>query len=308
MFARLDYDFGTIARGSEAKLRLKITNGYKETVHIKAAGTTCKCFSVRIPKDTLASLESTEIEVTVDTLKFEGDRKSTMMITFDRPVLAEVPIPLHAFIRRDVGLSPGAAQFGAVAKGQQQQKKLQVSHVGRGDWRITDLICKNEHLEAQATETGRFTNGTTTYDLVVTLKPTAPAGDFREQLTIVTDDAAGPQIPVMIEGRVEPDFYAAPEILDFGTVPPGAEVTRNLVIRGRRAFKVTKIESESTAGTFEARLPKEAKTTQIVPITLVAPNSLGTISDEFSVVVDQSDEPVRFRAFAKVEAARSGRR
>ena len=85
MFPKLDHDFGTVARGSEAKYRLKLTNVFKETVHIRSAGTTCKCFQVKIPKDTLASLESTEIEIVVDTLKFEGERKSTMMITFDRP-------------------------------------------------------------------------------------------------------------------------------------------------------------------------------------------------------------------------------
>ncbi|MCY2967628.1 MAG: hypothetical protein NT069_29035, partial [Planctomycetota bacterium] len=116
------------------------------------------------------------------------------------------------------------------------------------------------------------------------------------------------QIPVMVEGRIEPDYYATPEILDFGVVAPGAEVTRNLVVRGRRAFKVTKIESEMTAGTFEARLPKEGKITQIIPITLVAPTTPGAVTDEFSITVDQSDEPVRFKAFARVDPARQARK
>jgi len=301
MFPKLDHDFGTVARGSEAKYRLKLTNVFKEAVHIRSAGTTCKCFQVKIPKDTLASLESTDIEITVDTLKFEGERKSTMMITFDRPAYAEIPIPLHAYIRKDVGLTPGGAQFGNVPKGQPVDRKIQVNHVGRVDWKITELICKNEHIEAKATELARQPNGSTTYELVVSLKPSAPAGEFREQLTIVTDDAGGPQIPVVVEGRVEPDFYATPELLDFGVVAPGAEVTRNLVIRGRRAFKVTGIESETTAGTFEARLPKEGKTTQIVPITFVAPMTPGVITDEFSVLLDQSNEPIRFKAFGKVD-------
>ena len=301
MFPKLDHDFGTVARGSEAKYRLKLTNVFKETVHIRSAGTTCKCFQVKIPKDTLASLESTEVEIVVDTLKFVGERKSTMMITFDRPAYAEIPIPLHAYIRKDVGLTPGGAQFGNVPKGQPMDRKIQVNHVGRPDWKITELICKNEHIEAKATELARQPNGSTTYELVVSLKPTAPAGDFREQLTIVTDDAAGPQIPVVIEGRIEPDFYATPEFLDFGVVAPGTETTRNLVIRGRRAFKVTGIESETTAGTFEARLPKEGKAIQIVPITFVAPMTPGVITDEFSVVIDQSSEPIRFKAFGRVD-------
>ncbi|MCY2967629.1 MAG: DUF1573 domain-containing protein, partial [Planctomycetota bacterium] len=190
LFPKLEHDFGTIAKGSEAKLRLKITNIWQQTVHIRAAGTTCKCFQVRIPKDTLASLESTEIEVTVDTQKFQGERKSTMMITFDRPAYAEVPIPLMAYIRNDVGLTPGGAMFGNVPKGQEMQKKIQVSHVGRPDWKITELICKSPHIEAKATEIGRFNNGTTNYELVVIVKPSCPAGEFREQVTIVTDDAA----------------------------------------------------------------------------------------------------------------------
>lgn len=308
MFARTDYDFGTVARGSEAKFRLRVTNKYKETVHIRAAGTTCKCFSVRIPKDTLASLESTEIEISVDTVKFNGERKSTMLVTFDQPTYAEVPIPLTAYIRTDVGLNPGGAQFGNIPKGTSAQRKIVVNHVGRTDWKITEIVSKNPNVEAVAVETGRFSNGSTNYDLTITLKESAPAGEFREQITIITDDAAGPQIPVLVEGRVEPDFYATPELLDFGVVAPGAEVTRNLIVRGKRAFKVSKIESEATAGTFEARLPKEGRATQVIPITLVAPLTPGPITDEFNVIVDQSDEPVRIKAFARVDPSRQAKR
>lgn len=308
MFSKTDHDFGTVARGSDAKLRIKITNRYNETIHIKSAGTTCRCFTVRIPKDTLASKESTEVEVTLDTLKFEGKREATMMVTFDRPIFAEVPIPLHAYIRKDVGLTPGGVFFGNVAQGQELNKKIQVSHVGRLDWKITELILKNDFLVATAKDTGRLNNGTTTYDLVVTLKSNAPIGEFREQLTIVTDDAASPHIPVMIEGRVEPDFYATPEVLDFGVVAPGAEVTKNLVVRGRRAFKITKIESETTLGTFETRLPKEGKVTQIVPITFMAPTVPGTITDEFSVIIDQTEVPVKFKAYAKVDPSKAPRK
>ena len=47
MFEKLDHDFGVVARGADARYRLKITNKYKQPVHIASVTTTCGCTASR---------------------------------------------------------------------------------------------------------------------------------------------------------------------------------------------------------------------------------------------------------------------
>src|SRR5262249_19645571 len=109
MFEKQEHNFGVVARGSDARYRLKITNLYKETVHISNVTTTCGCTAAKPSADRLASRESAYIELTMDTKKFQHQKDSSVTVVFDQPQYAEVRIPVHAYIRSDVVLTPGGA-------------------------------------------------------------------------------------------------------------------------------------------------------------------------------------------------------
>jgi len=302
MFAEREHDFGVVARGTDAKYRLKITNNSPQTVHIADVTTTCGCTAARPAKDTLVPQESTYVEITMNTVKFEGHKPSSVTVVFDRPAHAEVRLPIHAFIRRDLVLTPGGARFGTVTRGAGAEQTIDVAYAGRGNWRIKDIINKNPNIETQLVETRRDATNVN-YKLTVALKEGAPVGDFREQLTLVTDEAGNPYIPFLIEGRVEGAFTVNPEIVSFGNLAPGERKTVNVVIRGKQPFTVQKIESEESNGVFEVRLPKEPRPVQVVPLSLIAPENPGTVDENFTVMLSGSSEPVTFKAHARVVAA-----
>ncbi len=301
MFDKLDHDFGVVARGADAKYRLKITNLYAMPVHIVSVTTSCGCTAAKPSKDTLASREVAYIEITLNTQKFTHQKDSSVTVVIDQPQSAEVRIPIHAYIRTDVVLTPGGAEFGAVAKGADSVRKIGVAYAGRGSWKIKDVVSKNPNLSAKFVETRRDATNVN-YDLQVTMKSTMPLGEFRDQLTIVTDDTGNPYIPVLVEGRVEAEFSATPEVVTFGTVNAGEKKTMNIVVRSssKKPFMIEKIESEKTQGMFEVRLPKEPKAIHIVPLTVIAPNEAGTLDELFTVTISESSEPVTFKAFGKV--------
>lgn len=303
MFDKLEHDFGVVARGSDTRYRLAITNKFKETVHIASVTTSCGCTAAKPSKDTLASLETAYIEITMDTKKFQHQKDSSVTIVVDRPQHAEVRIPVKAYIRTDVVLSPGGAEFGSITKGKDEERTIAIAYAGRGNWQIKEARSKNPNVTAKLVETRRDATNVN-YELRVTVKATTPMGELREQLTLITDEAGNPYIPVLIAGRVEPEYVVAPEIVEFGTVNPGARKTVNIVVRAstRKPFSIEKIESELTQGMFEVRLPKDTKATHVVPLTMIAPSEPGTLSDEFTVTIAGSSEPVTFKARGKVVA------
>ena len=206
MFDKLEHDFGVVARGADTRYRLKITNKYQPAVHIAEVKTSCGCTAAKPSKDLLASLETAYIEITMDTKKFQQQKDSSVTVVIDQPQYAEVRIPIKAYIRPDVVLTPGGADFGPVGRGAAQERKIGVAYAGRGNWKIKDVSSKNPNVATRVVETRRDATNVN-YDLYVSLKETAPLGELREQLTLVTDDASNPYIPVMVTGRVCTDCW-----------------------------------------------------------------------------------------------------
>lgn len=299
MFDKLDHDFGVVARGADARYRLMITNKYAPTVHISDVRTSCGCTAAKPSKDTLASRETAYIEIVMDTRKFTHLKESSVTVVIDQPQPAEVRIPIKAYIRTDVVLTPGGVEFGAITRGNDQERKLSIAYAGRSNWSIRNVVTKNPNITAKVVETSR--NGANVnYDLLVSVKGSAPVGELRDQLTLITDDAGNPQIPVLVQGRVEAEYTITPEVVSFGNMAPGERKTVNVVVRGRKPFAIEKIESEKSTGTFEVRLPQEQKQIHVLPLTITAPTEAGTLNEQFTVMINGTPEPITFKAFGKI--------
>src|SRR5690606_10008177 len=118
MFSETSHDFGVVARGAEVKAKITINNPYEQTVHITGVSASCSCTSVTTPaKATLRTYESTEFEISMDTRRFIRHKDAVVTVRFDAPQSGEVRIPVQMYVRTDVVLSPGSANFGAIDLG-----------------------------------------------------------------------------------------------------------------------------------------------------------------------------------------------
>ncbi len=299
MFDAQKHDFGVVARGSDVRHRMKVKNLYEQTVHISNVRTTCGCSAAKPTTNTLAKGEEAFIEITMDTRKFIRRKDSNLIVTFDAPLFAEVQIPITAYIRTDVVLDPGSVGFGIVDHGTSSLRKISISYAGRNDWKIKDVESKSKYVIAKVVETARA-EGRVKYDLLVTLKPDAPVGELRGQLTLITDDAENPKVPILVEARVEADITVTPAVVSLGMLTPGIPKTFNVVVRGKKAFEIAKLESDSNDGIFKVRLPNSARQVHVLALTITPPNKPGTFSEEFTVTIVGRDEPVTFKTYGKI--------
>lgn len=299
MFDQRNIDFGVVARGSDAVARVKITNLYKQAVHIADVRTTCGCSAGKPSKTSLESLEEGYIEVTMDTRKFTRRKDSNVIITFDSPLHQEVRIPITAYIRTDVVFDPGSVNFGGVEYGKDASRTIKLQYAGRNEWAIKEIKSRNESVVAKAVETSRG-NGRVDYDIVVTLAPNAPPGAIREQLIVITDDQNSPQVPLLVEATVEADVTVTPAIVSLGVMKPGEAKQFNIVIKGRQPIQIDKVECESEGGLFKVRLPQNALSVHVLPMTITAPDKPGDLSEEFSITINGRPVPVMFKARGKI--------
>jgi hypothetical protein len=283
MFSESSHDFGTVARAAEAEHVFEIQNIYKETIHIAGVRASCGCVIPSVVKPTLATWEKGGILVQFNTRAFLGQRKATITVTIDQPFYAEVQLGITGFIRGDVVVDPGTVKFDAVDQGDGAVQTVNVSYAGRSDWQIVDVRSANEHLVVEPIETQRF-SGRVGYQLKVHLKPETPSGFFHDQMILVTNDRQQQQIPLRVEANVIAPLTVSPAALTLGVVRPGATVTRKIVVRGKKPFRVTAITCKDAS--FQFQTSDQSKELHLIPVTFVAPSQPGSISQEILIETD----------------------
>jgi hypothetical protein len=299
MFDTTKHDFGPVARGAKKEFRFKIKNIYEQEVHISGVRSTCNCTSPQIVKPDLNTFDTGEIVAEFNTRQFIGQKAAVVTVTFDKPAFAEVQLHVSGFIRSDVVLAPGEIDFGNVDLGSPAERRVQINYAGREDWSLTDVRATDPNLRLQLVDMGR-TRGHAAYELVVRLARTAPAGYIKEQVTLVTNDAQNAEIPVEVEGRVVSEITISPASVFMGVVQPGQVVTKQLIVRGKRPFKVTGVECDDAS--FEIETDDVAHVVHKLSVVFTAGEHEGKVSQQIGLKTDAGAIPT-LTAFAQVVAS-----
>ena len=288
MFKVHEHDFGTVARGSEQKFRFELTNLYKEDVVIDSVRASCGCTIPSIEKETIKSLESGAILATYNTKSFVGSRGATVTVTISKPFFAEVQLQIDGFIRGDVVFVPGKIELGNIKHGATVTQEVTVKYAGRSSWKITDVQCDKDYYEVEIVDRSMVANQVH-YRLLIRLKPEAPVGYIKDDLVLITDDADKGKLKLAVTGNVIAPVTVSPASMVLGTVPPGTQVIKRMVVKADQPFKITGITADQDGFSFE--VSKEKKKVHLVPMTFVAPGEAAMINAIIRISTDIQDAP-----------------
>lgn len=298
MFKESEHDFGTVIRDAKTEYVFEFENLYMEDVHVASVTTSCGCTTPRIQNDTLKTYEKGAIIAHFNTDTFSGQRGATLTVTIDKPFYARVQLHVGGYIRTDVMLDPGSVQFGAIDQGNAFIQKANVNYNGGySGWKITEVKSNSPYLQAEAVETNRY-YGQANYTLKVRLDEKAPAGYLNEQVVLVTSD--NQKIPVLVEGRIEPAVSVSPAALFMGVVQPGQKVTKQMVVKSKRPFKILSITCDDKSFEFSTANEDAPKPVHLIPVTFVAGEDLGKIVKTIKITTDQGQFTPELSAYAVV--------
>jgi hypothetical protein len=154
-------------------------------------------------------------------------------------------------------------------------------------------------LTGKVTERSRQ-DGRITYDLKAVLDKGTPAGYVREHLWLITNDPAIEHIPVCVEGQVQAEISVSPSSLFLGVVQPGQSVTKQIVIRGQKAFRIPSIRGDCECVKATAPKGQEPKSLYVVPVTFTAPDKAGSVAPTIQIETDSGTTVLKVPAFAVV--------
>lgn len=303
LFAEEKYDFGSVAKGAEIKHVIEVTNPFKETVTLSGLTSSCPCISPQLGAFELKSKQTTQLTLNLDTLHFSKKREVTVAVTatFDGRNFKHVRIPVAAFIRGDVVMEPGSVQFGLVAPGEIAERRVRIRYAGRSNWTIRSVRSKNTHLAAEVNELSR-SGIYVEYELLVKLSGTAPLGPLLDQVVLETDDLNNPTIPVLVDGTVKPDLQVTPEVVSFGPLKPGLSKIVKVVVKGRKPFRIEKVECDSDRECYAVALPSVEQTVHVVSLTITPPDEPGELREAFTVTIAGRSTTLAFQATGTIEA------
>ena len=301
MFNTLEHDFGTVARGAETVYKFEITNLYKQPMRILGVRSSCGCTSPSIENKVINTYEKAYLVAKFNTHTFVGRHGATLTVSFGAPFSAEVQVRVHGNIRGDVVFTPGSVEFGNIDEGEVKEQRISVSYAGRDDWKIVDVTNDNDNFEVEM-DGGTRSGGKVTYNLLVRMKDNVPAGFVKDQLTVVTNDtrAESQRFPLFVSGHVVPEISVNPEILVLGTVKAGEPVTKKVVVRGKKPFKILDVNCGDNCFTFQT--DKESKTLHLVEITYRPGDQPGAVKVPVTITTDRPNRGAALTVSANVIA------
>jgi len=282
MFQERRHPFGSVALGSESVYRFQFKNPYSDDIHIASVRSSCACTTPDWPKTAIKFDETAEIVAKLNTGgQFTGDRKATLTVVIDRPSRAEVQLQVTGYIRPDVVISPGMAEFGTVSEGVHVQKVLTLKYAGRpnSNWELIGVESSNPHIHVKADEVLR-NNGHVEYKIFVTLEETMPSGYVHDMVRFTTNDANPNASVVMfpVHGFVTAPLVAKPSPLVVGFVQPGETIKKNIVLHSDAPFRITKIVSKDRRFQFAVSDDKN-NSVHVLPIAFTADSTLGALNE-----------------------------
>ena len=326
MFPERKHDFGTVARGADTVYRFPVKNIYKQDVELVNVRSSCGCTTPKIEGNVLKTGETGYIVARFNTAStFTGMHGATLTVEVkwnDKGILrrGETQLRIDGNIRGDVVFKPGAVRFENVDQGGGAEQRVTVSYAGRDSWKITDVRGASDDIEVELTEKQRY-SGRVAYDLLVRVKDSAKAGYLNEQLVLVTNDKSNPRIPIQVAGRIVPQISASPEPLMLGEVALGQPVSKKVIVRGKKPFKIVSVACPEDPSfqfktddkssdrhfveiTFEPK-GHSGKVKQTIHITTDLGESLGTTVTAYANVVEPATSATASEAGA-ADGAKSG--
>jgi len=294
--ANLVHDFGNVPRGAMLQHDFVMTNIYAVPIEITSIRPAMGCLTAWTSKQILQPNEKATISVSMDARRFTGKKTCCIWVSVGPTYPSTAVLTVTAISREDIVCNPSQVTFGAVAPGQTPTATIDVEYAGKLAWVVSEAVVPKEApFEVTVKELYRHpgddAHGEVGYQVKVSLKKDAKPGQFQESIFLKTNDPSAGLLPVWVTGNIQAPLEAVPATLNLKDVKSGATLTRRVLVRSPKPFRVTGIEGPD-AVTLTLDQPSQPNQVQTVTLEIVSPPQEGPFVYEVKIKTDLQDTPV----------------
>jgi hypothetical protein len=226
-----NHDFGEVARNKPLKYELTIRNDGDRPVSIKESQTSCgACSPVRFGSATVAPGGDVEATIRVNSSNKKGIHTQHFIVqASDGVSTSTLELSVSWTVKAFLECIPESIDLGAKIYSTTQDYEVTLDAQGlTSPVQFTSVTCPSPHVRIHGVEE-RGPNRV----IYVSVLPTIPVGDFETSITLTTDYEKEPVIYVPIRGKIAGPFHVDQRYVNFGAVPAGKEVERQVAIQRR---------------------------------------------------------------------------
>jgi hypothetical protein len=165
--------------------------------------------------------------------------------------------------------------------------------------RITDIERESNYILASAKAVRRDA-AEVSYEVTASIRPDCPVGKWYSDLWLKTNNPSMPRVRVPLIVEIQTPLTISGSTVALGTIKPGTEAQRKIVVRGTKPFKITKVQGTDDELTVTDSTT-ESKEVHVLTVSF-KPNKTEELNRKLKVVTDLKDEgEVEFEATAKVQ-------
>lgn len=247
-FVETTHDFGDIFDDAVQTTEFWFTNTGPDPLIIGEIKSSCGCTVPDIDKKIYAPGEKGKIKVIFNPHGKRGFDSRTVTIRSNDALAPSTRITIKSHVRPLIIIEPSILQFGQIDKGKAREKEILVA--GRTDDFKVTMATTNfpDVFEVKVLDTKIRTVGTEKEELpatriLVKVKPDAPVGLHRAELTFRTNDPRRAIERTQALAQVLGDLAVVPPRLSLGRVQAGANFSREFKVQSRSGepFKIKEV-------------------------------------------------------------------
>jgi hypothetical protein len=285
------HDFGSVPRGAQLYHRFEMTNWYAVPLQILDVHTSCGCATATASTKVLASKEKGYIDVTMDGRRFTGQKNIKISVSVGPDFTSTAELRVTANARADIVFNPGEVTFGVVSHGETPTQTIDVEYAGVLDWKVNGVNTNGAPFNVTIEELYRRT-GQVGYRVRFVLQPAAPLGALKQEVFLQTNDPASPLVPVLVEATVQPTLTVSPEDIKVTDLKVGQEVTRKVMVRGIKPFRIMAIDGGDENVSVLTSLPSQQPLVQHTVVIKCQPAKPGEVRKQLQIKTDIQEAPV----------------
>ena len=199
-FEELVYDFGIAGPEQKIKHTFKFTNVGSVPLKITKLSASCGCTAVLTAKSDIPPGGTGEIQVALETRRYEGRQEATITVHSGDPLKPESILTIRGMIKTGITVVPQGVNFGNVQNGETAIRRVRIFQLSNKSLILKKIDLNEQYLTVQ---TSRFREENSRgVNVDITLNPDIPVGWFIEVITLHTNIREHERIDVPIMANI----------------------------------------------------------------------------------------------------------
>jgi Protein of unknown function (DUF1573) len=241
------HDFGTVRKGERLTHTFTMLNEGAAPLTILRIQLTAPGTKTSFRK-TIPPGESGRITMEWETSALQGEFEAEAVVHLDDPHQKKVSLSLRAVVKAALEFAPSPAVFFSTYRDETPERTVQIVNNEAQPLTITGAESPSDHYDVSvSTVRSGFA-----YDVRIRVRPGVPFGRYVSEPIYLRTDRPERRLQLFANLFVKPDFYAAPEDVNFGTIRleglTGDSLKQSVTLTNRAgSVEIQRIESDIRA-------------------------------------------------------------